>query len=67
MYQASRMSDLQYTEWSCPWMQVGQFLGARGDIVPEAVWKQLSKLHDQVSRQLSCDCRHHGAQHRLHC
>jgi len=29
-------------------LQVGQFLGARGDFVPMPICQQLSRLHDQV-------------------
>lgn len=32
-----------------PIVQVGQFLGARGDFMPLPVCEQLSRLHDQVS------------------
>ena len=30
------------------WLQVGQFLGARGDFVPVPICLELSRLHDQV-------------------
>ncbi|CAD7702937.1 unnamed protein product [Ostreobium quekettii] len=30
------------------YLKAGQFLGARGDFIPEPVCRQLSKLHDQV-------------------
>ncbi|GMH36923.1 hypothetical protein BSKO_04796 [Bryopsis sp. KO-2023] len=30
------------------YLKAGQFIGARGDFVPEAICLQLSKLHDQV-------------------
>lgn len=35
-------------------LQVGQFLGARGDFVPMPICQQLSRLHDQVIDHLTC-------------
>ncbi len=41
-------------------VQVGQFLGARGDFVPLPICQQLSRLHDQVIDRLAyascCTC-----------
>ncbi len=46
--------------------QTGQFIGARGDFVPEQICRKLSLLHDQVrclclwvgrgSRRRRCHC-----------
>lgn len=30
-------------------VQVGQFIGARGDFVPEEICRKLTLLHDQVT------------------
>lgn len=37
--------------------QVGQFLGARADFIPEPICRQLSLLQDQVRAQTLCKAR----------
>ncbi len=48
-------------------LQVGQFLGARGDFVPMPICQQLSRLHDQVIDHLTyascCTCACQSQQH----
>lgn len=51
-------------------LQVGQFLGARGDFVPMPICQQLSRLHDQVIDHLtyaSCCTSACQSHQRLYC